>query len=108
MSFKLRQQKTPLFDGLRKHIESNPIQFHIPGHKHGNGMDPEFKQFIGPNALAIDLINIEPLDDLHHPDGIIKEAQELAAEAFGAEHTFFYSRDKWRYYDDDYDCLWSR
>ncbi len=89
VSFKLRQQRTPLFDGLRQHIKGHPVQFHIPGHKHGNGMDPEFKQFIGPNALAIDLINIEPLDDLHHPDGIIKEAQELAAEAFGADHTFF-------------------
>ncbi|GAE29917.1 arginine decarboxylase [Halalkalibacter hemicellulosilyticusJCM 9152] len=52
-------------------------------------MDPEFRQFIGENALAIDLINIAPLDDLHHPNGIIKEAQELAAEAFGADFTFF-------------------
>lgn len=52
-------------------------------------MDPEFRQFIGENALSIDLINIAPLDDLHHPHGIIKEAQELAAEAFGADYTFF-------------------
>lgn len=52
-------------------------------------MDPEFRQFIGENALSIDLINIEPLDDLHAPKGIIKEAQDLAAEAFGADHTFF-------------------
>ena len=40
-------------------------------------MDPEFRQFIGENALSIDLINIEPLDDLHAPKGIIKEAQDL-------------------------------
>ncbi len=52
-------------------------------------MDPEFRDFIGPNALSIDLINIEPLDDLHHPRGAIREAQELAAEAFGADYTFF-------------------
>ncbi|BAM52109.1 arginine decarboxylase [Bacillus subtilis BEST7613] len=52
-------------------------------------MDPEFRQFIGENALSIDLINIEPLDDLHAPKGIIKQAQDLAAEAFGADHTFF-------------------
>lgn len=52
-------------------------------------MDPEFREFIGHNALAIDLINIAPLDDLHHPKGMIKEAQDLAAAAFGADHTFF-------------------
>lgn len=52
-------------------------------------MDPEFRSFMGDHALSIDLINIEPLDDLHHPHGVIREAQELAAEAFGADHTFF-------------------
>ncbi|MFC0470578.1 aminotransferase class I/II-fold pyridoxal phosphate-dependent enzyme [Halalkalibacter kiskunsagensis] len=84
-----RQHLTPLFTGVRNHAEKQPIQFHIPGHKQGKGMDSEFKDFIGENALSIDLINIEPLDDLHHPHGIIKEAQELAAEAFGADYTFF-------------------
>lgn len=89
MSFIHRQQQTPLFDGVRKHAQASPVQFHIPGHKNGTGMDPEFKEFIGENALSIDLINITPLDDLHHPNGIIKDAQTLAAEAFGADHTFF-------------------
>lgn len=84
-----RQEKTPLFTALLEHSKKNPIQFHIPGHKKGFGMDKEFRDFIGPNALSIDLINIGPLDDLHHPHGIIKEAQELAAEAFGADQTFF-------------------
>src|SRR5690606_17026568 len=51
--------------------------------------DPEFREFIGEAALAMDLINISPLDDLHRPTHIIKRAQELAAEAFGADHTFF-------------------
>ncbi len=85
----MSQNETPLFTGLVNHAKRNPIQFHIPGHKKGRGMDPEFRDFIGENALAIDLINIGPLDDLHHPHGMIKEAQQLAAEAFGADHTFF-------------------
>ncbi|MBW7976378.1 aminotransferase class I/II-fold pyridoxal phosphate-dependent enzyme [Bacillus velezensis] len=83
------QHETPLYSGLKKHADRQPVQFHIPGHKKGAGMDPEFRQFIGENALSIDLINIEPLDDLHAPKGIIKEAQDLAARAFGADHTFF-------------------
>lgn len=83
------QHRTPLFDGLKHHAAKQTVPFHIPGHKRGAGMDPEFRQFIGDNLLSIDQINIEPLDDLHHPYGIIEEAQNLAAEAFGADHTFF-------------------
>ncbi|MDQ0876708.1 arginine decarboxylase [Paenibacillus sp. V4I3] len=81
--------RTPLFTALLTHAEKNPIQFHIPGHKKGVGMDPEFRSFIGDNALSIDLINIAPLDDLHQPMGVIEEAQKLAADAYGADHTFF-------------------
>ncbi|WP_182199037.1 aminotransferase class I/II-fold pyridoxal phosphate-dependent enzyme [Paraliobacillus salinarum] len=83
------QNQTPLFSGLQAHANNNPIPFHIPGHKKGRGMEEQFRNFIGENALSIDLININPLDDLHHPSGIIKEAQDLAAEAFGADYTFF-------------------
>lgn len=85
----MNQMKTPLFTGLKEHALKKPTQFHIPGHKTGKGMDQEYREFIGDSALSIDLINIEPLDDLHHPHGMIKEAQELAAEAFGADYTFF-------------------
>ncbi|MFC0189048.1 aminotransferase class I/II-fold pyridoxal phosphate-dependent enzyme [Fictibacillus aquaticus] len=85
----MSQQDTPLFTGLREHAKKNPLQFHIPGHKKGRGMDEEYRNFIGENALSIDLINIAPLDDLHHPKGMIKEAQDLAAQAFGADHTYF-------------------
>lgn len=85
----MQQTETPLFTGLVEHAKRNPIQFHIPGHKKGAGIDPNFREFIGDNALSIDLINIGPLDDLHHPHGMIRDAQILAAQAFGADHTFF-------------------
>ncbi|WP_088005819.1 aminotransferase class I/II-fold pyridoxal phosphate-dependent enzyme [Indiicoccus explosivorum] len=85
----MSQLETPLFDALLKHRNRNPIQFHIPGHKKGRGIDPSFREFVGDNVLSIDLINIAPLDDLHSPKGAIKKAQELAAKAFGADHTFF-------------------
>jgi arginine decarboxylase len=85
----LSQLETPLFDALLKHRNRHPIQFHIPGHKKGQGVDPAFREFVGDNILSIDLINIAPLDDLHSPKGAIKQAQELAAQAFGADYTFF-------------------
>ncbi len=53
------------------------------------GTDAEFREFIGDNALSIDLINIAPLDDLHQPTGVIEESQKLAADAFGADYTYF-------------------
>lgn len=87
--FAMDHRETPLFNALRNHASQEPIQFHIPGHKKGNGSDPEFRSFIGDNALSIDLINIAPLDDLHQPQGVIEQAQKLAANAFGADYTYF-------------------
>lgn len=83
------QHRTPLFTKLKEHAAGNPVQFHIPGHKKGAGTDTEFREFIGDNAFSIDLINIAPLDDLHQPTGVIAQAQKLAAEAFGADYTYF-------------------
>lgn len=85
----MNQHDTPLFTGVLEHTKKNSVQFHIPGHKKGAGVPLEFREFIGDNALKMDLINIAPLDDLHQPKGIIKQAQQLAAEAFGADYTFF-------------------
>ncbi|MNJ27199.1 Arginine decarboxylase [compost metagenome] len=81
--------RTPLFTALTEHAKRNPIPFHIPGHKKGEGMENGFKTFLGDNALSIDLINIAPLDDLHQPTGVIDEAQRLAAYAFGADYSLF-------------------
>ncbi|HEY8528955.1 MAG TPA: arginine decarboxylase, partial [Paenibacillaceae bacterium] len=63
--------RAPLFEAVRRHAARKPLQFHIPGHKGGAGMDPEFRKFVGDNVLSIDLINIAPLDDLHQPAGVI-------------------------------------
>lgn len=89
MTTSMDHSRTPLFTALKNHAAKNPVQFHIPGHKKGHGTDAEFREFIGDNALSIDLINIAPLDDLHQPTGVIEEAQKLAADAFGADHTYF-------------------
>lgn len=80
---------TPLFTKLKEHAASNPFPFHIPGHKKGKGMDAEYAEFVGSNVLSIDLVSIPPLDDPHQPNGVIQEAQNLAAQAFGADHSFF-------------------
>jgi len=52
-------------------------------------MDLAFREFVGDNVCAIDLTPMPGIDDLLQPTESIKEAQELAAEAWGAENTFF-------------------
>ena len=83
------QQRTPYFDVLLDYVDSGVIPFHTPGHMQGRGMDRAFREFIGDNVLSIDLTQIRGLDDLLQPTGALVEAQALAAEAYGAEHSFF-------------------
>ena len=85
----LNQFETPLFDALQSYVNNETIPFHVPGHKKGHGMDRQFRDYIGINAMSIDVTVFEQVDSLHHPSGAIAAAQALAAEAFHADHTFF-------------------
>lgn len=87
--YKLNQNETPLFDALMEYVDNETIPFHVPGHKKGTGIDSEFKNFIGSNAFKIDVTVFKQVDSLHHPTGPIKRAQELAADAYGADASFF-------------------
>ncbi len=83
------QRRTPYFDALLDYVDSGVIPFHTPGHMQGRGMDRALRDFLGDNVLAIDLTQIRGLDDLLQPSAAVDEAQRLAAEAYGAEHSFF-------------------
>ncbi|WP_027626885.1 aminotransferase class I/II-fold pyridoxal phosphate-dependent enzyme [Clostridium lundense] len=87
--YKLDQNETPLFDALKEYVDRETIPFHVPGHKKGEGMDEEFRSFIGENPFKIDVTVFKLVDSLHHPTGPIKKAQQLAADAYGADATFF-------------------
>jgi arginine/lysine/ornithine decarboxylase len=64
------------------------VPFDVPGHKQGRG-NPELTEFLGEKCLSVDVNSMKPLDNLVHPVSVIKEAEELAADAFGAHHAFF-------------------
>ena len=83
------QLRTPLYDAIIKYIDEEPTSFHIPSHKMGAGIDPRWKEFAGDNIFKMDLTEVTGLDDLHQPSGPIKEAQDLAAKAWGAEQSYF-------------------
>ncbi len=84
------QSRMPLGDALAEYISSSRVSMHIPGHKK-NCMNtiPELEAMIGSRAIACDITEIEGFDDYHEPEGIIKEAMQLAAELFGADETYF-------------------
>ena len=82
--------KAPIVEALRRAYENPTYQFHIPGHTKGKGVFKDFRKLIGEKALNIDTTDeFDNLGTLHPATGPIKEAQELAAEAFGAKKTFF-------------------
>lgn len=89
-NYKYTKTHAPIVEALKKAYDNPTYQFHIPGHTKGNGALPEFKQLIGKKALAVDTTDeFDNLGTLHPATGPIKEAQELAAKAFGAQKTFF-------------------
>ena len=82
--------KAPIVDALKKAYKNPSYQFHIPGHTKGAGVLPDFKNLVGKRALTVDTTDeFDGLGTLHPATGPIKEAQELAAKAFGAKKTFF-------------------
>lgn len=83
------QTRAPLLDAVLNYAESEITRFHMPGHKGGRTADDRLMQALGPTTWAMDATGVLGLDDLHQPGGVIQEAQELAAAAFGADHTFF-------------------
>jgi arginine/lysine/ornithine decarboxylase len=89
MAIDQEQFKTPLFDAMVSLAESRKVSFHTPGHKSGKGISTRFRKFVGPKIFTIDLTTLDEVDSLQKPKGVIKEAQELAAKAYGAERSFF-------------------
>jgi arginine decarboxylase len=83
------QARAPFFEALRDYLNKDMAAFHTPGHKYGQGIDPEFLELVGRNVFRIDLCELPEVDNLHDPEHVIKEAQELAAAAYGADYSFF-------------------
>jgi arginine decarboxylase len=82
------KSSAPLFERLIQHAGTPHTSLHVPGHKSGKGFDEAGRPYFEA-ILRLDLTEISGLDDLHHPEEAILEAQRLAADCFGAEETFF-------------------
>ena len=83
----LDQRRAPIYEALENFRRMRVVPFDVPGHKHGRG-NPELTAFLGQQCVGVDVNSMKPLDNLCHPVSVIHEAEELAADAFGAAHAF--------------------
>ena len=84
----LTQDRAPLLEALEKMKANRLVPFDVPGHKRGRG-NRELAEFLGQNCLDVDVNSMKPLDNLCHPVSVIRDAEKLAAQAFGATNAFF-------------------
>ncbi|MBP1577213.1 MAG: aminotransferase class I/II-fold pyridoxal phosphate-dependent enzyme [Oscillospiraceae bacterium] len=87
MELNLDQNRAPIYEALERFRDMRVVPFDVPGHKHGRG-NPELTAFLGEKCVGIDVNSMKPLDNLCHPVSVIREAEILAADAFGAAHAF--------------------
>ena len=83
----LSQVNAPIYEALRRLRRMRVVPFDVPGHKRGRG-NMELTEFLGEDCMNADVNSMKPLDNLCHPISVIREAEDLAADAFGAAHAF--------------------
>ncbi len=88
-TFYEQHKKAPLFEAIRDYISKDMAAYHTPGHKQGKGVSPEFLELVGQNIFRMDLTELPEVDNLHDATTVIKDAQELAASAYGSDRAFF-------------------
>ena len=83
-------KKVPLLDEVLKYKKENNLILSMPGNKSGIGFlrDDVGREFVN-NMGFLDITEVDPLDNLHAPEGIIKEAQELLAKTYDVRKAYF-------------------
>ncbi|MDE5945901.1 MAG: aminotransferase class I/II-fold pyridoxal phosphate-dependent enzyme [Oscillospiraceae bacterium] len=84
----LNQNDAPIYEAMQKFKKMRIVPFDVPGHKRGRG-NAELTEFLGKNCMDVDVNSMKPLDNLCHPVSVIRQAEEIASEAFNASHAFF-------------------
>ncbi|MEK3839281.1 aminotransferase class I/II-fold pyridoxal phosphate-dependent enzyme [Paenibacillus sp. FSL R7-0128] len=88
---KLQPGRAPVYEMLEQYRHKGNISYHVPGHKNGEAyrstVSAESAGYL-TEVMRYDVTEITGTDDLHHPEGVIREAQELAADCYGAEDSY--------------------
>lgn len=85
----MNQDQTPLLDAIISNAKRPHASFYTPGHKQGKGISSKLTEYLGKSIFTADLTELTELDCLFAPEGVIQQAQQLAADAFGSSQTWF-------------------
>lgn len=82
--------KLPLVEGIIKYIREKNLMFCMPGHKGGRGFDnTEVGRKLYRNFINADITEVDGVDNLHHPEGIIRESQDMLRRLYGSKKSYF-------------------
>ena len=82
-----KQKSAPIYEALQTFRKKRVVPFDVPGHKRGRG-NPELVELLGEKCVGLDVNSMKPLDNLCQPISVIREAETLTADAFGAKNAF--------------------
>ncbi|NLN48011.1 MAG: aminotransferase class V-fold PLP-dependent enzyme [Clostridiales bacterium] len=85
----MQYDNMPLFKSIKDYADSNVLPFHMPGHKRGRIYKKLGLGSLFENILKMDTTEVPGVDNLFCPVGPLLKAQKMAAESFGADHSFF-------------------
>lgn len=78
-----------LINAIKKYTRKRKALFTTPGHWQGKVTSPAVKALLGKNVFLADLSEIEGLDNLQNPSGVILKSQQHSAKVYGARETFY-------------------
>ena len=81
--------RVPVLEALQEFRRRGDTVYGPPGHKQGLGADPRVADILGAGVFASDVLSLNGLDDRRQSQGVLEQAQQLMADAVGAEHAFF-------------------
>ena len=83
------QRETPYLDAAMRYRATGYTPFHTPGHKLGKGAPAGLREFIGDQALGVDNAMAGGVEDTRESTGLIRLAEDYAAEAWGSDRSWF-------------------
>lgn len=81
--------RVPVLEALQEFRRRGDVAYGPPGHKQGRGADPRVAEIVGMDVFRSDVLSLNGLDDRRQSQGVLQQAEELMADAVGAEHAFF-------------------
>ncbi|MFJ8106060.1 aminotransferase class I/II-fold pyridoxal phosphate-dependent enzyme [Streptomyces sp. NPDC096132] len=81
--------RVPVLEALQEFRRRGDVVYGPPGHKQGRGVDPRVADIVGLDVFRSDVLVLNGLDDRRQSEGVLSQAQELMADAVGADQAFF-------------------